>query len=295
LLNLSPRDQTFAFSESAESANQAFHASYLQLIRKTRLGFGTRQLPVIIKHQDSLVLYYDGVLHEAADSHELYHILKAVSHLPFGLYLALVANGYGALSHNTLEKLVGYRRLTQTLSNALIFKAPCQDCRQTCNELLALTLEFIDSLCLSQQLIEPALDEFSRSCKPLFQENISKAARLELENLHAQVSQWKVMIGETAWQNLFVVICVGHQARHREMALQYFRRLLNEPDSLNTENEDRVICAEAIGDMSAALDLLARHIIDQQASRAFFANTNQLQQDLHAEASAEFLDQLFLI
>jgi hypothetical protein len=280
--------------ELTEATNNAFHESYHQLMGKIRLEFGTRQFPVIVKHQENLILFFDGVLHKAVYSHESYDRLKAISHLPFGLYLVLVANGYGALEQATLDELADYRRLAQIFGKELAHTQSNHDWAQNCGELLSLSIEAIDSLCQSQRLSEADVSLFSSRCRLLFQENIRQAAQLELDQLHAQVNQWREMMSEAAWQRLLVVICVGHQARHREMAVQYFRKLLDEPEGINAENEERVICAEAISDFSAALDLLARHIIDQQSSRAFFGNTTQLQRDLLSDASTQYLPELFL-
>ena len=53
-----------------------------------------------------------------------------------------------------------------------------------------------------------------------------------------------------------------------------------------------MIYAEHIHDVDAALDLLARHIIDQRASIELFNDPHRLQQDLMSDGAAAYLNKL---
>jgi hypothetical protein len=53
-----------------------------------------------------------------------------------------------------------------------------------------------------------------------------------------------------------------------------------------------VIYAEHIDDPIAALELLARHIVDRQASVDLFGDPNRLQEDLMSDGATAYLEEL---
>jgi len=128
---------------------------------------------------------------------------------------------------------------------------------------------------------------------PAYLENAALTVSLELDVLHETVMKWK-KIGSKNWQNVYIVVCAGHQARYRQASMQYFQHLLHEKEGLGAGLEDRVVYAESIHDIDAALDLLARHIIDQRASVELFSDKTRLQQDLMSDGAAAYLTELFL-
>ena len=99
-------------------------------------------------------------------------------------------------------------------------------------------------------------------------------------------------MGLIVWKSLYVLICAGHHKRYRETAKQYFQRLLHEKNGLDARFKKRVIYAESIRDIPAALDLLARHIIDRKASFVFFDHATRLQKDMLTDASTRYVKKL---
>ena len=81
--------------------------------------------------------------------------------------------------------------------------------------------------------------------------------------------------------------------RYREAACQYFGRLLHQPEGSGAEQEDRLVYAEGLCDVDSALDLLARHIVDQRASNLLFGDRRRLQEDLLADAASAEVRKLF--
>ena len=88
------------------------------------------------------------------------------------------------------------------------------------------------------------------------------------------------------------VRCAAHQGRYRETTLQYFQRLLYEREGFSAKHEDRVVYAEHINDPQAALELLARHIVDQRASIDLFGDPTRLQEDLMSDGAEAYLQEL---
>jgi hypothetical protein len=144
----------------------------------------------------------------------------------------------------------------------------------------------------SGQVDEARVKQFGKQNAPLYLDNAAYGAQLELDLLHETVMRWRKGMGKGNWESVYVVICAGHQARYRELTRQYFQKLLHERDELGSQLEDRVVYAEHIHEVDAALDLLARHINDQEASNIFFGDKTRLQQDLMSEGAAKYLDEL---
>ena len=69
--------------------------------------------------------------------------------------------------------------------------------------------------------------------------------------------------------------------------MQYFRHLLGEISATGARTEDRLMYNESGFDEDNALDLIARHIIDQDAGAAFFANRMRMQRDLLSDGVDE--------
>jgi hypothetical protein len=73
-------------------------------------------------------------------------------------------------------------------------------------------------------------------------------------------------------------------AREQEASMQYFQRLLHQ-----SGEGDRVIFAEGLWDESKALDLLATHLTDTAASRAFFGDPARLHRDLLSDGAKAWI------
>ncbi len=279
-----------------EAANQAFHDSYSHIVQQGQAKLGMHGHPVIMIKGELAVLLFDGKRYEANILPEMYHNMKAVSHLPFGTYVTLAANGPGTLTDETVlalenqlhlsELLVGFAKQLKTHPTLLAYYA---DRAAVTFELLRITAGYIAGLLESRHLDEPALVAFAKQITPLFMDHVDIAAALELDTLHEQVSEWRELMGESEWEKLSVVLLLGHQARYREVSSQYFHRLLREPESVGAQFESRIVHAESIWDDQAALKLLARHHVDSEASLAFFDNTTRLQEDLMSDAALTYL------
>ena len=253
---------------------------------------GTAETPVIVILRENMVLLHDGERHTVEVIPDLYHRIKAISHISFGVYVTLANNGYGPLREDIRidleDKLVMIERALAVLDEEPIPPSYIEIQRKT----LVNARDFIAEILDAGGVQETKLKAFGNENVPLYLENTSLCARLEIDMIHEAVMNWKDHIGPENWQAIHVVICAGHQARYRETNLQYFQRLLHEKESIGAGMEDRVIYGENIHDVDAALDLLARHIIDQRASLDLFNSRTRLQQDLMSDGAAAYLEKL---
>jgi hypothetical protein len=158
-------------------------------------------------------------------------------------------------------------------------------------------------LCRARTLVDKVLEQGSvdfdrlqedvRAMASHALETAQLAVCMELEQLHGLLARWRNDLGEKHWAGMYVLICGAHQPRYREAACQYFGQLLHQPQGSGAEREDRLVYAEGLCDVNSALDLLARHIVDQRASKLLFGDRRRLQEDLLADAASKEVRKLF--
>jgi len=273
------------------AVNVSFHEAYTRLVEQVLLELG-ESVPVIVLIGDNAMLLCDGNEQREQVIPAAYHELKALAHLAFGVQLTLMANGTGRLTELTASELHQKRtqiREAQVAANAPGASAPSSPSTTIAPkgpaELLCRAHTLVDRV-LAQGVVDfERLREHVRALASHALETVQLAVCIELEQLHAVVGRWRNQLGEARWTATYVVICGAHQPRYREATCQYFGRLLHEPESYCAEREDRLVYGEDLADIDAAMDLLARHIVDQRASNLLFGDRRRLQEDLLADAA----------
>lgn len=280
------------YEDVISDLNQAFHYSYNSLIHETHEKLGKTGYPVIIMFGDKVMLYHDGEQETIEVLPHLYHRIKSISHVSFGVFITLATNGYGKLKDAVRLDLEHAKELIENALEILPEEPIPAEHMDTQRSTLENAVAMIEETLESGQVDEAKVKEFGKQNAPLYLDNAAYGAQLELDRLHEAVMRWRTDMGKKDWESVYVVICAGHQARYRETTRQYFQKLLHERDDLGSQLEDRVVYAEHIHEVDAALDLLARHINDQEASNIFFGDKSRLQQDLMSEGAAKYLDEL---
>lgn len=279
--NLAPPNEPFA------AINVSFHETYTRLVEQVLAQLGD-SVPVVVLIGDDAALLCDGRTTREPVILARYHELKALGHLAFGVQLTLMANGSGPVTELTAKELNEKR--TQIWEAHAAVNA-WSDCASSSS----MTKAPDDLLCRARMLVDRVLAEGVVDFKRLEQhiralashalDTAQLAVCIELDQLHTLLGRWRNDLGERRWAGLYVVICGAHQPRYREAACQYFGRLLHEANGSGAEREDRLVYAEGLCDVDAALDLLARHIVDQRASHLLFGDRRRLQEDLLADAA----------
>jgi hypothetical protein len=282
--DLPPQNAPFA------AINVGFHVTYTRLVEQVLAQLG-ESVPVVVLIGDDATLLCDGGEQREQVIPARYHELKALAHLAFGVQLTLMANGSGRLTELTAnelhEKRVQIREAQAAVNTAssVATKAPA--------ELLCRARTLVDRV-LDEGVVDfDRLHEHVRALASHALETAQLAVCIELEQLHALLGRWRNDLGERRWAGLYVVICGAHQPRYREATCQYFGQLLHQPDGYGAEREDRLVYGEGLCDVNTALDLLARHIVDQRASNLLFGDRRRLQEDLLADAANTEVRKLF--
>jgi hypothetical protein len=207
-----------------------------------------------------------------------------------------MANRNGRLTELTTNELHEKRaqiRDAQTAINALPAGASCSSTMKAPAELLCRARTLVDRVLAEGAVDFNRLEEQLGALASHALETAQLAVCIELEQLHALLGRWRKDLGEQRWAGMYVVICGAHQPRYREAVCQYFGRLLHQAESKAAEQEDRLVYAEGLCDVDAALDLLARHVVDQRASNLLFGDRRRLQEDLLADAASAEVRKLF--
>jgi len=287
--NRPPPNEPFA------AINVSFHETYTRLVEQVLVQLGD-SVPVIVMIGDDATLLCDGSEQREQVIPPRYHELKALGHLAFGAQLTLMANGNGRLTELTADELHEKRAQIQeaeAVTNASSSSVCSSQTNKAPAELLCRARALVDRVLAEGVVNFEHLQEHIRALAAHALETAQLAVCVELEQLHALLGRWRNDLGETRWAGLYVVICGGHQPRYREATCQYFGRILHEPDGAGAQREDRMVYAEGLCDIDSALDLLARHIVDQRASNLLFADRRRLQEDLLADAANAEVRKLF--
>ncbi|WP_442483016.1 hypothetical protein [Aeoliella sp. SH292] len=271
------------------AANRGFHDIYNRLVVDTIDAIGD-SIPVLVMIGDDLSLLANNETRTERVIPELYHQLKAIGHTAFGVQLWLMGSEEKPLGEAELLEFHEKQLEIAATRTALALLPDAE--RATPAELLHKTHEIVAEVLRDRKVDPTHAATFARQIEPLVMKMAAAAVRLELDALHRVVTAWRGGLGEAKWQSTYVVLGDYHQPRYRNAARQYFDRVLREQEGIGAEFENRIVYAEGILDLGGAVDLLARHLIDQHASQLIFGDKSRLQKDLLADAAGVYLEEL---
>jgi hypothetical protein len=266
------------------AANAAARAEYA----RAKTGLVARTTPVILVYEgDHVVLIRNGARVErrfvpASDAD-----LKAVDHVPLGVFAALSALDDGPVPADRLKDLMGFRDAIAAARAAVDARGFAPATLERQRRILDASTAALDAVLTSREVRRADTARYARQMGPLVLANVSEAARAQLEGLHAVVSAWRREMTPDEWRALRVVVVGVHMAREGELATQYFLRALGE-----TGEGRRVVYAEGLWEEPRALDLLGTHLLDGSVGAAFFGDDLRMHRDVLGDAARVYLDEL---
>lgn len=272
--------------------NHYFHKDYESLVDLTTLSLERAGTPVIIAAGDELILRHRGLREAVRVIPPLYHQLKAIGHMVFGIHLSLEVRAHNGLNETDLFEILQQQYLLKAVLHNLADEGIPDEVRETQAALLSQAAALLADVLRDRAVDRATLREFARTMGALMLDNNTRAQRAALDGIHAAVTAWMARLTEDMRAKLCVIVCGSHQARSQDIAMDYFQRLLGEKSAAGAAHEDRVIYAESIGSEEGALDLIARHVIDQDAGEAFFGDRMRMQRDLLSEGAADYIESL---
>ena len=276
-----PQNQT----DPLVTLNNAFRGEYSRAKTEALSRVG----PLIIVEGAKAVLVRNGKRTESEIQQPVYQALKAIAHIPFAVFLMFDQSDFGPLTDERITELRDYRKLIVDARSSLGDRGFSETQLQRQQKIIDDSLAFLDAAIENRQVQKTELDEFARQMAPVLLENVDEAARVELDALHSNVTEWRHRMTPDEWKALHVVVMVAHMPRDEELTVQYFQRLFDDP-----VEGHRIICAEGLWEEPRALELLATHLIDGAAGVAFFGEYMRMHRDLLADAARAYIQNTLL-
>jgi hypothetical protein len=260
--------------------NSSFRSAYAQSRKQLLEQSG----PVILVEGDEVVLLRGGKRTVVRAIPEMYHTLKAVSHVPLAVYVLLISSGDGKVRKELLSDLGSLREKISQAEKSLPGRGLSAAILQRQQEILAAALHFLDNVLGSGEVKQTDLVAFARKLAPLVIANAADAAQVQLSALNRQVTAWREGMPAADWERLRVVVMGSPLPRQGNLAVQYFARILG------IKGEDaRLVYAESVFEENRALNLLGTHLLDTKIGVAFFDDPQRMHRDLLADAAEDWL------
>lgn len=268
------------------SALQRLDEQFHKVYDRARVETVHRE-PVLVVLGDALFFFREGDRQEACTTSEPAQQLKAVAHVPVGVYLtmrrslgrAALDDGARAELQRLLDRCVDRRDNSSALLVSDSIRSEVAAVLDRCVALLEAALE-------AGAVNEGGLDAFSAEQGPRLLRLAEEATRLQLATLDEVASSFLSGLSSGDRDAVRVVVAGAHQARVRSLPMQYFQKRLGEPPGV----EERVLYAEAVTDAETARALVGTHLLDRDIAAAFFGDPRRLQRDVLGDIAAARLE-----
>ncbi|CAF0998942.1 unnamed protein product [Adineta ricciae] len=269
-------------SNDLVNLNEHFLATYA----RARDHLLSQTSPLIICIRDNIIIHYRGKRYEEQVIPKSYHDLKAISHIPFKIYLTVMFDTVGLSEDNSIE-LQRYLDNIQTIRNILQFP---QDILQNQYDIIDLSIRYLNTILSTKLVDRKELKQFCEEAHRLFALNIELAAQMHLDLLDEKVRVWYYeRFNETERDALRVTIIGPKTARHGFLEKTYFYHLIGEK-----REGKHIIYAENVESEEKALEVLGIWMLDAKAAAMFFeGDTERLHRDLLSDATAKYIKGLF--
>jgi hypothetical protein len=208
-----------------------------------------------------------------------FHPVKDVSH---AVFLAALLFAERAGGEAVTEAIAGVDAATEAIGAARVPAELVPGLRR----ILGRTREAL-TVYAAGRLDVDAQAAYFAAVRPDVQANLRAVAGAVVRGLHAAVSRVRAEVAAAdpgAWANVVVVVGgVSHQARARDIGVQYFERLLAEPVAEGAQGERRLIVAEGVMDAAGQVGLAAAHAVDRVGGAVIFGEPARLQRDALAD------------
>lgn len=236
--------------------------------------------PVILNLKGRLIFKYNGQTQVVNIIPDPYPQLKAFGHGVFSIFLLLSMHNSGELYKGNKVDLVRIVRTMEESKQSLREVAPAV--MKDVNYIVRETKSFVSKVLAENSWRKEDLNKYYSKIKSK-QKNIFKyAAMIEINALDRALNVWLVGIPKSEQAKIGIVVAVDHQSRAREITVNYFAKRFNKLICEGALCEDGLVVLEDKTDVNSALELLARHYLNQQAGGVIFGDVRRLQFDIFA-------------
>ncbi len=218
------------------------------------------------------------------------HVLKAVTHAAF-LASLLFDEPPGPLRQQhlaaTQHEIAAVRQLFSEAQEPTVRLLPAAE-RERQLAILLQTQSFLAGLQKGEQTPRGRAD-FIKGVRPLIGADLRDAARATLVKLDETIKGARALVERQdprAWESVLVVANASHQSRARELAVQYFERMLSETIGEGARHENRLVILEGVDKAADERGLLAAHYVDREHAELIFGDPERLQWDVLADGGS---------
>jgi hypothetical protein len=271
----------FQPSQSADldGVNLTFHATYDELTTTA-----AKHGPVFVVFPDALFAFRADAWTEHSLTTSGFHELKGVAHVALALF-TIVTKADAIVLRPEIRKSISAVKNAANRASAELAEFP-EAARNDALKALRVSIDFADVM-LGENVPKDAAAHFARDIGPTLLILTEHATRLQLTRLDEVVTIALSSLQDEERRDLRVIVGGDHQARARNLAMQYFAQRLGE----SQEAESQLMYAEGVDTPQAALDLLGVQRVDRAIAGAFFGDPKRLQRDVLGDAAAKLLKQ----
>ena len=187
-------------------------------------AYASRLGTIVVMQGDKLTLVNDDFRTTAQVVPEPVRVLDSIERVPLSVFLMLecFADGIPEQSEGLIEELrTQSMMMLSQLGNLGLTEE--QTARQA--ELLAMTIQFLDSVVSCGRLDADVVASFVMQANPLLEQNHADSTQLLFAAFDVQLSLWKSTFTEFDWEHLRAVVVRGQFERRERIAVEYFLRL----------------------------------------------------------------------
>jgi hypothetical protein len=271
--------------------NCDFHKQYEKRVNQVVSTFGAPGgRPVIFQLGGTLTLKRNGEARIANITPSPFSELKAFAHGAFSVFVTLSQQApdvtWGEATQTALNDLL--MNLEATKVDLPNLDLSVED-RLACEELSTVTESYLSGALSSHLYTQNELASFYERVRPNLAAVLERAAQTELQALDQAVSPWLAEMAPAERERVGVATVVAHQARAREISVQYFEKKFGFRAGEGAQQENGFVVLEGHFDEKSAAAQLARHYIDRDVGQWIFQEPAHMQEDLLSRAAAEIL------
>lgn len=288
----SPAEPAASSNSSIAQANRSFHVDYDRLSAEEAATLGAAR-PLVVASASTAKLRFHGKESRWTLVGERYHMLKGLTHIPVGTVCFLLTLSQAALTRDEKAHLLDLKKSIASAKGEISAASVGAEMVPVEHRLLGATTELLDDALAHGRPDDERLHAFGKAIRADVDANLAVASGMLLANLDTAAHEMKALVGAEAWSRLVVVISTTHQARAREVTVQYFERLLGEHLAEGALGEQRLVVLEGAMSKATAEAIMSAHLIDQRLGFLLFDDPQFIQSDVLGKSAGAHLDKLF--
>ncbi len=199
-----------------------------------------------------------------------YQTIKGLTHIPIGVVCFLLTLSQPALTGEEKAHLLDLKKTIASAESEISAEGVGAEMVPVEHRLLGRTAELIDDVVAHGRPADERLHAYGKAIRADVDANLAGASGAFPGALDAAVHEMRAEVGAEAWPRVVAVITTAHQARAREVSVQYFERLLGEHLTEGALGEQRLVVLEGAGQQATAESIMTLHLVDQRVSALLF-------------------------